>query len=221
MEKDIVQVGDFLVSDKEIIPRPEQLRKLAIVAMSTARDAESFRVPFSKKRVEPVYYWVDAKMSNNNSDMSEEFLRVSGMYARRAVSISADPESGFEYVEAYDNRWGMRYRELSQIADEQGRWTSGMLSEFSFEWDSYSVLKSQGAVYEVPSVEAGDIDVAKQYVDALMANGDIAEAFAYNDIIPTAETARGCHFVTRRECGRLLRELRQRRVRSIDEVIAA
>ena len=30
MEKDIVQVGDFLVSDKEIIPRPEQLRKLAI-----------------------------------------------------------------------------------------------------------------------------------------------------------------------------------------------
>ena len=221
MEKEIMQVGDFLISDKEIIPRPEQLRKLAIVAMSVARDAEAFRVPFSKKKVEPVYYWVDAKTSNSNSDMTDEFLRVSGMYARRAVSISADPASGFEYVEAYDDRWGMRYRELSQIADEQGRWTSGMLSEFSFEWDAYSVLKSQGAVYEVPSVESGDIDVAKQYVDALISAGEIDQAFTYSDAIPASETARGRHFVTRNECSRLLRELRQRRTRSIDEILAA
>lgn len=221
MEREIMQVGDFLISDKEIIPRPEQLRKLAITAMSVARDAESFRVPFSKKKIEPVYYWVDAKISNNNSEMTDEFLRVSGTYARRAASIGADPVSGFEYVESYDDRWGMRYRELSQIADKHGRWTSGILNEFSFEWDAYSVLKSQGAVYEVPSVEGGDIDVARQLVDAMASEGAIDEAFAYSDIIPATETARGRHFVTRNGCNKLLRELRQRRSRPIDEAMVA
>ena len=220
MERDFMQVGDFLVSDKEIIPRPEQLRKLAIAAMSVAHDAEAFRVPFSKKKVEPVYYWVDAKILNNNSDMTDEFVRVSGMYARRAASIGAHAD-GFEYVESYDDRWGMRYRELNQIADEQGRWTSGILNEYSFEWDSYSVLKSQGATYEVPSVEGKDIDIARQIVDAMMAEGEIDQAFAYSDTIPATETARGRHFVTRSGCDKLLRELRQRRTRSLDDILAA
>lgn len=221
MEKEIRQVGDFLVTDVEIIPRPEQLRKLAIAAMSVARDAEAFRVPFSKKKVEPVYYWVDARISNNNSDMTDEFLRVSGMYARRAARILPDAASGFEYVEEYDDQWAMKYRELTQIADENGRWTSGILSEFSFEWDTYSVLKSQGAIYEVPSVEGGDINLARQLVDAMITEGAVNEALAYSDTIPATETVRGRHFVTRTGCDKLLRGLRQRRTRPIDEIMAA
>lgn len=217
MNNNVLRVGNFLVSDKDLIPRPEQVRKLAVTAMVVAQDAEAFRVPFTRKKVEPVVYWVDAKIHNSNAEMTDEFLRTSGMYTRRAASILADPENGAEYVGRYDDRWGMRYRELTQIADNKGRWTSGILSELSFEWDAHSVLLAEESVYEVPSVEAGDIDLAQQIVEAMIAEGQVQDAFAYSDTIPLNPTGRARHFVTRNRCAQLLSELRTRRLRPLDD----
>lgn len=197
------RVGNYLIHNESVVPRPEQLRKIASTAMLLAHNAEAFRIPPTKKHLQPVYFWVDAAYHSDDT----EFLRTSGRFTRYP-SVSVNREDGIEYIDGYQDDWSMRYRELMQLADSKGRWTSGILQEFRFRWTDEEVVLSEGKVYEVPSADRDEIEASYRILNNL---GDEKLTDEEYQEIGFMQTARGSRFVTRKDCGHLLGEMRRRR----------
>lgn len=201
-------VGNFIAPEEEI-PVPDQLRKVASVALAAAHQSRQLRAGFMKRTREPRYAWVETQQKRALPPEFDTFEQHSGLYRTQILAntvVSIDPDTQQEIIGDTASRRIFRYRQITQERLFEDIW-KGELREYSFEWNDHETVLSQCRISEIPSLDQDEI--LEAYIKYLAARGgDESDEELLLELPTTTET----RFVTRQECADLLRVMRQRRL---------